>query len=294
MKNIVFLVMAMPACYYKDSIMPNFVPVLTTEPGSCLTSENWEEISVNNAAYDLAALLLKPGYNLLIKLAHLGDYLNWSQTLVINASHLKANREGIYTIISPYDGSRVKLDESSFFDLIQWLKPNKVLLPPMKMEKALQLITRWDEKIVPYFSAQALNQALYSQEKNYGVYFHCKNVDDLNPEALRQWADVSCYIVCEQVSRIKSNPHRIDYIQCDEPAKLGMQGLVFHDDTVIDLKSDSMAMAFEPIDQSCTCPTCQQQFTKAYLHHLYHNTPLLCQRFLIQHNVHHIQGLLTK
>lgn len=274
--------------------MPHFVPVLTTESGSCLTSENWEEISVNKAAYDLDVLLLKPGYDLLKKLAHLGDYLNWSHTLVINASRLKANREGIYTIISPYDGSRVKLDESLLVDLIEWLKPNKVLLPPMTMEKALQLITRWDEKIVPYFSAKALNQALMSQEKNYGVYFDCQQVDDLNPEALSQWADVSSYIMCEQICSISSNLHRINFMQCDEPAKLGMQGVVYHDDTVIDLKPDSMALAFEPIDQSCTCPTCQQQLTKAYLHHLYHNTPLLCQRFLIQHNVHRIQERLTK
>ena len=44
-------------------------------------------------------------------------------------------------------------------------------------------------------------------------------------------------------------------------------------------------MQFETIDPECTCPTCSQQFTKAYLHHLLQQTPLLCHRLLIQHNV---------
>ena len=42
---------------------------------------------------------------------------------------------------------------------------------------------------------------------------------------------------------------------------------------------------FTSLAAGCVCPTCQQGFTKAYLHHLLQNTPLLAQRFLIAHNI---------
>ncbi len=53
----------------------------------------------------------------------------------------------------------------------------------------------------------------------------------------------------------------------------------------IDLRLSSERMNFNVLDPNCSCPTCTQKLTRAYLHHLLQHTPLLCQRFLILHNI---------
>ena len=54
-----------------------FIPVLTSEAGLCLTAANWQEVKVNSIAYYLDDLLLKPGYALLKKIPDLSRYLAW-------------------------------------------------------------------------------------------------------------------------------------------------------------------------------------------------------------------------
>ena len=74
-------------------------------------------------------------------------------------------------------------------------------------------------------------------------------------------------------------------IETDEPGQDALQGIVYETVNKINLADSTYSMDFKLIDNDCECPTCAQNFTRAYLHHLYHHTPLLCQRFLIQHNV---------
>ena len=50
---------------------PYFIPVLTSEAGTCLTLKNWQEIGVEVAAYYLNSLLTKPGLQLLTHLPNL-------------------------------------------------------------------------------------------------------------------------------------------------------------------------------------------------------------------------------
>lgn len=77
------------------------------------------------------------------------------------------------------------------------------------------------------------------------------------------------------------------YGESDKPANDACSGIVYSADGAIDLREKRYAMQFECIDEQCQCPTCRQRLTRAYLHHLLEHTPLLCHRFLIQHNVYH-------
>ena len=61
-----------------------FVPVLTSLAGSCLTAANWQEAGVHRASFHLAALLMKPGYDLLKTLPNLAAYVAWDESLVLN------------------------------------------------------------------------------------------------------------------------------------------------------------------------------------------------------------------
>ena len=77
----------------------------------------------------------------------------------------------------------------------------------------------------------------------------------------------------------------VEYVSSNVPASDACNGRIYSDDGLIVLKDDAYRMDFNTIDKTCSCPTCDQQLTRAYLHHLFDHTPLLCQRFLIQHNI---------
>lgn len=75
----------------------------------------------------------------------------------------------------------------------------------------------------------------------------------------------------------------------DKPAADALAGIVYTHSDAIDLTKTCYAEDFNVIDAHCACPSCRQGLTRAYLHHLFVQTPLLCQRFLIQHNAHYFQ-----
>jgi queuine tRNA-ribosyltransferase len=76
------------------------------------------------------------------------------------------------------------------------------------------------------------------------------------------------------------------FMASDQPARDACDGIVYGKNGNIDIKATECRLDFRMIDETCQCPTCHQSFTRAYLHHLLEHTPLLCQRLLIQHNVH--------
>ena len=78
------------------------------------------------------------------------------------------------------------------------------------------------------------------------------------------------------------------WVESDLPMLDAYNGLVYTYTDVIDIKSEENLLQIKPIDNLCKCPTCVNGLTRAYLHHLYMHTPLLCQRLLMQHNAYMI------
>ena len=76
----------------------------------------------------------------------------------------------------------------------------------------------------------------------------------------------------------------------DQSAKDALNGLIYDKDAMFSITAEDMATSFEPLSQDCACPACALGLTRAYFHHLYVHTPLLCYRFLIQHN-HYVGNL---
>jgi queuine tRNA-ribosyltransferase len=86
---------------------------------------------------------------------------------------------------------------------------------------------------------------------------------------------------------------RVAYIESDIPAREALLGRVYCSDGVLSIDNAEFAMQCEVIEKDCLCPTCTQSFTRAYLHHLLGQTPLLCQRLLVQHNIYYCQAELN-
>jgi queuine tRNA-ribosyltransferase len=78
----------------------------------------------------------------------------------------------------------------------------------------------------------------------------------------------------------------IEYSECDKPGQDALKGLMYtsSDQRTFLITDKKYAMDFSVMDDACACPACADGFTRAYFHHLYAHTPLLCQRWLVMHN----------
>lgn len=258
----------------------NYIPLVTSEAGLCLTTENWQAAKVDAVSYSLEFLLYKPGLALLQNIPDLPAYLGWPGAIILNASALKANREGVYCLKSPYDGSKIKLTALQLIELLQHLRPDAVILPVNILQDCPQLWELWRVPILPFFNTDDLQSQTVPHP--HGAYFQYAH--DL---PLEQWAHIPRYVMGsinpDAIRHLRAMG--LQYIESDVPADAAFHGTVYSQTGEVDLTRSSTRMEFETIDTACTCPVCAQQLTKAYFHHLLQHTPLLCQRFLIQHNV---------
>lgn len=120
-------------------------------------------------------------------------------------------------------------------------------------------------------------------------------VEQLQPDTVLLPAGISAPNIPSSVITHTENGIRFDFLgqsffASDCPAQDAMQGIIYHKDGHYSLQDAKYAMDFELLDETCLCPSCQQSFTRAYLHHLLQSTPLLCQRFLLMHNVFYIEN----
>ncbi|KTD07000.1 hypothetical protein [Legionella jamestowniensis] len=263
--------------------MPTYIPILTTEAGSCLTMANWQEVGVNTVSCHLEALLVKPGVSLLSSLPNLKTYIPWEGPIVLNAA-LSPLKQGKYTIRSPYDGSVIQVSQEEISRLIEKLQPEVVVLPADFNLGLLGLST----KTTKVFTVPEINA-----EQQFGCY-------------LTYQPSMSFAALQEKIERYNTKPiylagdfnlqqfttliqyHSVT-IESNLPALHAFSGKVYCERGVLDLCAEEMTHQHTVIDTHCKCPICQQQFTRAYLHHLIHQTPLLCQRLLIQHNAYYSQ-----
>jgi len=259
----------------------HFIPILTTNAGRCLTAANWQDVGINIAAFNLSELLMKPGFELLSTIPDLASYVGWQGDVVLNATMPKIDKDGGYTIRSEYDGSRRRYTLDEIIALITQLKPQLLLLPD-GIQDAWQTLPY---SIFPFF---AVNDLPVQADRPYGVYFFYDATMSLTTfiEQTQKYEGIPRYVSGELSPPVMKELARygIQYLSSDNPARDALQGIVYCQNGIISLKDDAFRLDFNVIDASCQCPTCTQKLTRAYLHHLLEHTPLLCQRFLIQHN----------
>ncbi|MCH9756210.1 MAG: hypothetical protein K0U37_03320 [Gammaproteobacteria bacterium] len=70
----------------------------------------------------------------------------------------------------------------------------------------------------------------------------------------------------------------------NKPSEDALKGFIYTKNTTFSICDETQAKHFEVLDSSCACSACKAGFTRAYFHHLYLHTPLLCHRWLIMHN----------
>jgi len=269
---------------------PCFIPELSTQAGSCLTAANWIDAGVEIVAYALSALLMKPGITFLKTLPNLATYVGWPKSLVLNVADLTRDAHGLYSLHSRYDGSMTQYTAHDLLDLILRLSPQYVILPHGFCREDERLWLALPDTVLPFFSVA--DYPKNTTDRAYGIYIDQNECDESQLlQRLNVYPNYPRYVRGDLNLLQRCDVTDVCYVESNAPAHDAYQGLVYHQEGVIDLTHDSEAMQFAVIDPICQCLTCEQQLTRAYLHHLLQHTPLLCQRFLIQHNVFQINHL---
>ncbi len=278
----------------KENQDSTFVPILTTAAGRCLTLVNWQEVGIKMAAYDLSALLMKPGFDLLSALPDLATYVGWQGDVVLNASMPAMDRAGGYTLRSEYDGSRRRYTLVDILALIRQLKPQQVILPLAFSHQDKSAWRELPDSVLAFLPAGELPEQTSSA---YGVYFHHEAGASFSTllQRIRKHEGIPCYVDGElSLSMMQLlGTLGVHYTASNLPARDACLGVVYCMGGAFSLTDDTQRLDFGVIDAQCHCPTCEQQLTRAYLHHLFEHAPLLCQRFLIQHNVAVVRSKLT-
>ena len=271
----------------------HLISVLTTQAGLCLTAKNWQEAGVDWASCYLESLLVKPGLALLMQLPNLSAYFGLQCDLVLNASNLRLDSTGKYILRSPYDGSVLSFSVDDIINLVLHLKPQIVIVPPGFHQVGDEL---WHELVSMsevYISVNFV--ANYPKHRVQGLYVTFEQTGQDVLAELRQYSDqfpgVQFYVagVVDSALITHLSALGVTHVESESPSALAYHGQVYHCEGGLNLNDTTCSQQFEVIDANCKCPTCEQQFTRAYLHYLLQHTPLLCQRLLIQHNEYYIR-----
>ncbi|MCX7192485.1 MAG: tRNA guanosine(34) transglycosylase Tgt [Proteobacteria bacterium] len=85
----------------------------------------------------------------------------------------------------------------------------------------------------------------------------------------------------------------IDMFDCVMPTRNARNGMLFTQNGDIKIKNAQYRLDTRPLDEECGCYTCQN-FSRAYLHHLYRLKEILSARLNTIHNLHYYQQLMSE
>ncbi len=85
----------------------------------------------------------------------------------------------------------------------------------------------------------------------------------------------------------------IDMFDCVMPTRNARNGMLFTQNGDIKIKNAQYRLDTRPLDAECSCYTCQN-FSRAYLHHLYRLKEILSARLNTIHNLHYYQQLMNQ
>ena len=84
----------------------------------------------------------------------------------------------------------------------------------------------------------------------------------------------------------------IDMMDCVLPSRSGRTGQVFTRMGVLNIKNARHADDPRPLDENCGCPACQN-YSRAYLHHVFRSQELISSMLLTWHNLRYYQDIMA-
>ncbi|MEP2781354.1 MAG: tRNA guanosine(34) transglycosylase Tgt [Pseudoruegeria sp.] len=85
----------------------------------------------------------------------------------------------------------------------------------------------------------------------------------------------------------------IDMMDCVLPSRSGRTGQAFTRHGVVNIKNARHQDDPRPLDENCGCPACQN-YSRAYLHHVFRSKEMISGMLLTWHNLHYYQDLMQE
>lgn len=85
----------------------------------------------------------------------------------------------------------------------------------------------------------------------------------------------------------------VDMFDSALPTRIARGGTVFTSEGKVNIRNSQHKESFKPLDEGCSCYACQN-FTRAYLRHLYLSNEVLSLRLLTYHNLFYLFSLLER
>ena len=266
--------MAMPACYGEFKQMSvtgssGLYPLVNSEAGLSLSEADYQRAGVQGLVYSLLRLLMRPGMQALNALENWRSASIWNGPVIIDASDLSIEPHSEFiNIRNIYDGSHQNCSLQEIMTLLKKLQIDAVLWPGNSFQR-----NEWDD--------------LYSQ-----IPFYCKDSDEqYRPMTTR--VDEGKISEFTKTFSIQKDAIPAAGVITDMPVKDALQGLLYISDGVLDIREEQWTHIHSAIEAECLCYSCAAGFTRAYFHHLYEHTPLLCHRLLAMHNLHFAQRMFS-
>ena len=107
----------------------------------------------------------------------------------------------------------------------------------------------------------------------------CQWIQDVRPDYI-----LPSHAISRPIGLVWDRP----YTLLTKPIHDALSGIAYTCHGCTYITSPDNQKAHEIIVPHCTCPTCTQGFTKAYLAHIFQHVPLLAYRLLLSHNIVHL------
>lgn len=85
----------------------------------------------------------------------------------------------------------------------------------------------------------------------------------------------------------------VDLFDCVMPSRNARHGHIFTWNGILNLNNAKYERDLRPLDESCSCPTCQRH-SRAYIRHLFKSKEMLAMRLCVMHNLNFYNTLLAK
>lgn len=175
------------------------------------------------------------------------------------------------------------IDASSGYDKI---RDNKVMfrssIDGRKLSISLDELKQLDELADGVFFPNELGT---ERQHNKLQLVHVDDLDKLNTigsEGHHHQLYVKGIKSKQQWQAMLNQP--VDLIESDYPFRFAYEKQATLGDSILDLGNALFEKQFKSIDAACSCYTCAH-FTRAYLHHLLEQTPLLAIKLVAIHNL---------
>ena len=95
------------------------------------------------------------------------------------------------------------------------------------------------------------------------------------------------------VNIIEAVSRGVDFFDCVMPSRNARHGHVFTHEGIINIMNVKYELDDMPIEEGCLCPACQN-YTRAYIRHLFKAKEMLAQRLCVLHNLYFYNNLMLE